>query len=80
MSGIKSAIERNKKPIGALEIPADFERKYLDTKDRQMRFNNGKDPIYYIFATLDRRPLSEILLGNITGTFKDTMKFISKVL
>jgi len=45
-----------------------------------MRFNNGKDPIYYIFATIDKRPLSEILLGNITGSIKDTFKFISKVL
>ncbi len=37
-----SAIERNKKPIGALEIPDDFEKIYLNRKDRQMRFCNAK--------------------------------------
>jgi len=80
MSGIKSAIERNKKPIGALEIPESFERNYLVAKDRQMRFNNGKDPIYYIFASIDKRPLKELLVSTLTETFQDTIKFISRAI
>ena len=39
------AIERNKKPAGSLEIPEDFQFYYLNKQDRQMRFNNGGDPI-----------------------------------
>ena len=33
-----SAIERNKKPAGALEIPEDFQFYYLNKKDRQIIF------------------------------------------
>ena len=50
----RSAIERNKKPIGSLEIPDDFARYYLNRKDRQMRFCNAKDPIYHVFASIDK--------------------------
>ena len=57
MATTYSAIERNKKPAGALEIPADFDFYYLNKKDRQMRFNNGWDPIYAVFYKIDNRPL-----------------------
>ena len=36
MTATYSAIERNKKPAGALEIPEDFDFYYLNKKDRQM--------------------------------------------
>ena len=49
MTELYSAVERNKKPVGTLEIPADFDLYYLNKKDRQMRFNNGGDPIYAVF-------------------------------
>ena len=51
----RDAIERNKKPAGALEIPDDFKFYYLNKQDRQMRFNNGGDPIYAIFDKIDER-------------------------
>ena len=38
----RSAIERNKKPIGSLEIPDDFARYYLNRKDSMhLRFVRG---------------------------------------
>ena len=55
-----SAIERNKKPAGALEIPENYNFYYLNKKDRQMRFNNCSDPIYAVFNKIDERPLSKI--------------------
>ena len=47
---------------------------YLNKKDRRMRFNNAKDPIYYVFDKIENRPLLDI----IKEFFKDTIKSILK--
>ena len=44
-----------------------------------MRFNNAKDPIYHVFASIDRRPLSELFKGFIRETYKDTVRYIKKL-
>ena len=75
----RSAIERNKKPIGSLEIPDDFARYYLNRKDRQMRFCNAKDPIYYVFSTIEKRPLKELFKGFIKETIKDSQRFLQQL-
>ena len=80
MATTYSAIERNKKPAGALEIPEDFNFYYLNKKDRQMRFNNGGDPIYAVFAKIDQRPLSKIAVDFLKELKDDSIKFISSVL
>lgn len=73
------AIERNKKPVGALGIPDDFDRFYLNKKDRQMRFCNAKDPIYHVFATIEKRPLKELFKGFVRETIKDSQKFLKEL-
>ncbi len=80
MQDLYSAIERNKKPVGALEIPADFEFYYLNKKDRQMRFNNGGDPIYAIFDKIDNRPLSKIARDFVKELADDSIRFISTII
>jgi len=75
-----SAIERNKKPAGSLEIPDDFDIYYLNKKDRQMRFNNGGDPIYAIFEKIDERPLSKIAKDFIKELKDDSIRFVSTLL
>ena len=75
-----SAIERNKKPAGSLEIPDDFDIYYLNKKDRQMRFNNGGDPIYAIFEKIDERPLSKIARDFLKELRDDSIKFVSTLL
>ena len=80
MATTYSAIERNKKPAGSIEIPADFDLYYLNKKDRQMRFNNGGDPIYAIFDKIDERPLSKIAKDFVRDLKDDTIRFISTVL
>jgi hypothetical protein len=80
MTTTYSAIERNKKPAGAIEIPADFDLYYLNKKDRQMRFNNGGDPIYAIFDKIDSRPLSKITVDFFKELKDDSIRFISSVL
>ena len=77
MQDLYDAIERNKKPAGAIEIPADFEMFYLNKKDRQMRFNNGGDPIYAIFDKIDNRPLSKIAKDFVKELADDSIRFIS---
>ena len=80
MTTTYSAIERNKKPAGAIEIPEDFDLYYLNKKDRQMRFNNGGDPIYAIFDKIDQRPLSKITVDFFKELKDDSIKFISTII
>ena len=80
MTTTYSAIERNKKPAGAIEIPEDFDLYYLNKKDRQMRFNNGGDPIYAIFDKIDQRPLSKITVDFFKELKDDSIKFISAII
>lgn len=80
MSENYSAIERNKKPAGSLEIPDNFDIYYLKKKDRQMRFNNGGDPIYAIFEKIDERPLSKIARDFLRELKDDSIRFVSTLL
>ena len=77
MRDLYDAIERNKKPVGTLEIPEGFDCYYLNKKDRQMRFNNGGDPIYAIFDKMDSRPLSKITVEFFREIADDSIRFIS---
>ena len=77
MRDLYDAIERNKKPVGTLEIPEGFDCYYLNKKDRQMRFNNGGDPIYAIFEKMDSRPLSKITVEFFKEIADDSIRFIS---
>ena len=80
MTTTYSAIERNKKPAGAIEIPEDFHCYYLNKNDRQMRFNNGGDPIYAIFDKIDQRPLSKIAKDFVRELKDDSIRFISTLI
>ncbi len=80
MANTYSAVERNKKPAGALEIPENFDLYYLNKRDRQMRFNNAGDPIYAIFEKIDNRPLSKIAKDFVKELKDDAIKFISTVI
>ena len=80
MANTYSAVERNKKPAGALEIPEDFNFYYLNKKDRQMRFNNASDPIYAIFDKIDERPLSKIAKDFVKELKDDAIRFVSTLL
>ena len=44
-----------------------------------MRFNNAKDPIYHVFASIDRRPLSELFRGFVRETYKDAVRYLKKL-
>ena len=80
MATTYSAVERNRKPAGSIKIPEDFDLYYLNKKDRQMRFNNGGDPIYAIFDKIDERPLSKITVDFFKELRDDSIRFISTML
>ncbi|OLA75316.1 MAG: hypothetical protein BHW62_01835 [Acinetobacter sp. CAG:196_36_41] len=48
--------------------------------DRQMRFNNGGDPIYAVFDKIDNRPLSKIAKDFVKELKDDSIRFISTLL
>ena len=52
---------------------------YLEHKDRRMRFNNAKDPIYYIFSCVEDRPIKVLAKEFVKDTVFDIMSFVSRV-
>ena len=44
-----------------------------------MRFNNAKDPIYYIFDCVENRPVKTLAKEFVKDTFFDIANFVSKV-
>ena len=77
MTALYDAVERNKKPIGTIEIPEDFRCYYLNKKDRQMRFNNGGDPIYAVYAKMEQRPLADLAVDFFKELADDSIRFVS---
>lgn len=52
---------------------------YLDKRDKRMRFNTSKDPIYYVFDCVDNRPLSTLAKEFAKDTLFEITHFVSKV-
>ena len=80
MTATYDAIERNKKPIGSIDIPPDLHSYDLNKKDRQMRSNTSGDPIYAIFDKIDSRPLHKIAKDFVKELADDSIRFISTML
>ena len=53
--------------------------KYLEKKDRRMRFNNAQDPIYYVFECLENRPIKTLAKEFVRDSFMDIANFVSRV-
>ncbi len=49
----------------------------LERKDRRMRFNNSKDPIYYVFDCIENRPIKTLAKEFVKDSFRDVVNFIS---
>ncbi len=52
---------------------------YLDKTDKRMRFNNARDPIYYVFDCIENRPVSTLAKEFVKDTFFEITNFVSKV-
>ncbi len=53
--------------------------KYLEKKDKRMRFNNSQDPIYYVFDCIENRPISVLAKEYVKDSVFEVMNFVSKV-
>lgn len=52
----------------------------LERKDKRMRFNNSKDPIYYVFDCIENRPIKTLAKEFVKDSFKDITNFISSAI
>ena len=52
---------------------------YLTQKDRRMRFNNSKDPIYYVFDVIENRPIKTLAKEFVKDSFFEVANFVSQV-
>ena len=69
--------ERTKNPAKKEFSIEDYN--YLAKKDRRMRFNNAKDPIYYVFDCIENRPIKTLAKEFVKDSFFEIANFVSKV-
>ena len=50
---------------------------YLSHVDKRMRFNNSKDPIYYVFDCIENRPLKTLAKEFVKDSVRDAINFVS---
>ena len=74
--GTLTAKKRNKRSTKEFRIE---DYSYLDKRDSRMRFNNAKDPIYYIFDCIENRPISTLAKEFVKDSFFEVASFVSKV-
>jgi len=68
--------KRNQKEVKEFNIE---DYNYLEKKDRRMRFNNSKDPIYYVFDVIENRPIKTLAKEFVKDSFFEAVNFVSKV-
>ena len=44
-----------------------------------MRFNNARDPIYYVFDVLENRPIKTLAKEFVKDSFFEIANFVTKV-
>lgn len=68
----------NKREV-AMETTDLNQMKFIGKKDKRMRFNNAKDPIYYAFNVLDERSLVDLMKDFVSDTLFEVNSFVSKI-
>ena len=53
--------------------------KFIGKNDRRMRFNNSKDPIYYVFDVIENRPIKTLAKEFVKDSLFEAVNFVSKV-
>ena len=52
---------------------------YLAQKDKRMRFNTSKDPIYYVFDVIENRPIKTLAKEFVKDSFFEAVNFVLQV-
>lgn len=56
------------------------EFQYLNKNDRRMRFNNAKDPIYFVFDYVENRSVADLAKDFVKDSLFEITNFVSKVI
>ncbi len=64
---------------GLLKTNSSSEFNYFAAKDRRMRFNTAKDPIYYVFDCIENRPIKTLAKEFVKDSFFEIANFVSQV-
>lgn len=52
---------------------------FIGQKDKRMRFNTAKDPIYYVFDVIENRPVKTLAKEFVKDSFFEIANFVTKV-
>lgn len=52
---------------------------FIGQKDRRMRFNTARDPIYYVFDVIENRPVKTLAKEFVKDSFFEIANFVTKV-
>ena len=52
---------------------------FIGQRDKRMRFNTSKDPIYYVFDVIENRPIPTLAKEFVKDSFFEAISFVSKV-
>lgn len=71
---------RSTKKVNKSEITSENLEDYtfIGQKDRRMRFNTAKDPIYYVFNVIENRPVKTLAKEFVRDSFFDIANFVVK--
>lgn len=72
---------QNTKKVNPKEITSENLEDYtfIGKKDRRMRFNNSRDPIYYVFDVIENRPIKTLAKEFVKDSFFEAVNFVSQV-
>ena len=72
---------QNTKKVNPKEITSENLEDYtfIGKKDRRLRFNNSRDPIYYVFDVIENRPIKTLAKEFVKDSFFEAVNFVSKV-
>lgn len=78
-NGRYSTLRRRKKQKKAEKKTDEFS--YLkESVDITMKFNNSQDPIYYAFACIEHRTVSQLMGDFVKDSLFEITNFVSKVI
>ncbi len=52
---------------------------FIGKNDKRMRFNNSRDPIYYVFDVVENRPIKTLAKEFVKDSFFEAVNFVSRV-
>lgn len=80
-NGQFGTLVRSSKTIDNKQITSENleDYQFIGKKDRRMRFNNSRDPIYYVFDVIENRPVKTLAKEFVKDSFFEIANFVSKV-